>query len=335
MLSLQPRRAIGYTVDALHVLRRHPSLLVVALLMASFSAVDEQVGAYMTYRRTAWGSQLIQAIRKMELARGRRTRNLVHGRPDYAVSASRLMILSPTIPSVSLDGTLDVAWAFAYGDRAPAPSARTAEPEARMSPYMMLTPLILTLLSFAVGALVTGGYMGVARDAAATGRASWRRFIQYGARVFWRLVALGVVNGVVVGVFAIFNFVPGFMRILWWGGPMAVVFFLNLGTFSVVEDNLSVVAALKRSVSTIRRDWVVAALLMVAAGTPSWLALRWYLMLRGRGLGRGVNWDPVVPLSLLPMNVLSHCIMCTLGAWFCVAAFLWYRDARERRVCEK
>lgn len=332
---MQLRRAMGYAVNAVHVLRRQPSLLVVALLMASFSAVDEQVGAYVTYRRTAWGSQQIQGVRKMELARGRRTRNPVHGLPDDAVSALRMMVLSPGVPSVSLYGTIFVAWAFAYGERAPASSARTAEPEARMSPYMMLTPLILTLLSFAVGALVAGGYMGVARDAAATGRASWGRFIQYGKRVFWRFVALGVVDGVVVGVFAIFHFLPGFMRILSWGGPMAVMFFLNLGTFSVVEDNLSVVAALKRSVSTIRRDWVVAALLMVGAGAPSWLALRWYLMLRWRGLGHGVNWDPVVPLSLLPMNVLSHCIMCALSAWFCVAAFLWYRDARERRVCEK
>ena len=73
------------------------------------------------------------------------------------------------------------------------------------------------------------------------------------------------------------------------------------------------------------------ALGFAVAGIPeAFGALEIIVSDRGQAFDLGLKFRCLLPL--LPRAVLSQCLMLAIGAWFTLAAFLWYGESHPRAL---
>ncbi len=331
-------RAFGYAREALRLLRKHRSLLLVALALGAFSALDHSLGMEIAYRHTAWGTHLRQVAQTRQ-----RTRR--HTLPSWARMPQRSgpwiwyapysLVSAPIAPSLSLDGTAMTILALATGEPG---SAWGAKPwwsrlfHSLALPLVVFSPLVMIVVPLCMAILVMAGYMAVANGVVARNTAEWQGFFKHGKRFFFRFLFFFCLLIPIIGISGIGSFLAH--HSLWWLilalPPLPIIFLLQLTMFAVLADNMRLVAAMRRSVAIMRNDLTVALILITGAGVLTWAANLWQMSKHSQ---RGPTaWGPP-PLGLfdIPIGILTGCIASFIAAWFCLAAFLWYQDLSRPR----
>jgi hypothetical protein len=111
-----------------------------------------------------------------------------------------------------------------------------------------------------------------------------------------------------------------------WMLPGLFLFYVTaLAEYVIVASNGGVFAGLWTSVTIILRDFVVSTMLVLVGGLLSGVALSYHPTM---AVVSGTSHLIGDPLPQLPRAILSVCAASAIGAWFCVAAFLWYEDIR-------
>jgi len=318
------RRALGYLAEAARLVRRHPSLLLLPVVVAVFNVGESQLGQHLVLQRTAYGRWLRERIKELP-------------RPPAPDSRTRVVrVETPgamSVPTMPLSGVSALIGAVVTG--------RPHGTGLRSAPWpnllLMLMALSLSLLLLApVNALVRGGYFGLLVEAASTDKANAACFARSAARFFlrfWLLLALLAVA--YLTFFSILFPVLGASDVGWallrGAGWLMVagVFLLMLVSSALVWEDSSLWTAVGRSVITVVRDLAVALPLFVVAVAAenvfAWL-FQWV---------RSWTWQQPEPAGFMPWsNVLTdagqRCVLALVGAWLAVAIVLWYRDASAR-----
>jgi hypothetical protein len=305
-----------YAWEAVRLLRRNPSLLLVALAMAFVTWASWRSGPRSAYP-AAGASAPGKGQARIELLREAVQRTWHHPLIDVASVLS-----PPTEPglSLSLPSGLSLARRVPpgpHGSRHSGPALFAA----------LLRFLFVSLIGPVVSVIVAGGYLGAMWLACEVGRPGWRHFPEDGRRFFWRLAAVLGLEGVLGASLGLLLLV-GYYRGSVAGATMAVLpclvlsFVLRLTRFIVVADDTRFVPAMCRSVATIWGNLPTALALTLPAGLVSMALARPLL-------------DPVVAsgftasasrdashffLSYLPASVIA--------TWVCAAMFTWYREVR-------
>jgi uncharacterized membrane protein YesL len=339
--------ALGYAVEALRLLRRHPSLVLVALAMGAFNGVEGPLGDFAAVGHTAWGRQYIQVMQGLREVQVRRPHRSPRPRP-FNVRAQRMaglaiLVCPPTGPWLSLWGTTTAVAALAYGPTKKFPRSQPADwrdptKVGRLVVPMillMLVPALAALVSLPIGIFVAGGFMGMARGMVATGNVPWREFAAQARRVFFRFVVFGAAVALLGGVLAFGHVLiqQGYAGGILLALPLApILFSLSLTTFVIVAEDASLVAAVKRSVVAIWRNVATALTLVMGAGALVWLSYQPVVTFHARMQPRGGAWNPAAAaLPSLASSLLYNCLLAGVATWFCVAMFLWWQEAGESR----
>ena len=318
------RRAVGYAAEALRLLRKHPSLLLVAIAMGVLNTADGRVGGYVAYAHTGWGSDMRELLVRGEAVRGKRRKT----RAAFSANPfERLLLVAPPTPSVSFVGTGEVLWALTYGKPGKLTAPEPRHPYGRWKGlaglHEALSLLMMFLLPMIVGGFTSAGYLAAARNTVVEGTPCWRIFVSEGRRCCLRfalLVLLPVIVFAPLGVAATLR--PAIAGLVY--APLPVIFLLALAQYAIIADDIGVVASIKRSVITVIRDLPAALVLIVTAGLLGWATHLLDPWSHG-GLKLTVN-----PFPLLPRAILSASLAGVVGAWFSLVAFLWYLDATGR-----
>jgi len=318
------RRAIGYAVQALRLLRRHPSFLLFALAMAVVGAVDGRVGTYLAYAHTGWGQDHQDMMASGEAARANSGRPFTFSAKPFGY----MMFVTPPIPGLDFNGATQLLWALAYGSAGklapPDPDRGYRAPERWGVFHMLLSPLVTLLLPLILGSFVSAGYLTTARNTVTGGTPRWSAFFAEARRFYVRLtlfmllwlaafMPLGVITALRGGNSTHFY------------AALPILFLLSLTNFAIVADDIGVFAGIRRSVTTVIRDSPIALVLILGTG----------LLARAAALLSPWLANPQAvrvtdnPIPILPLEVLSWCLMYALGAWFTLAAFLWYGESRQ------
>lgn len=324
------RKAARYAVGAAQLLRRHPSLLLIALAMAAFTTVQFEMVTYLQFSRRVPEHVTINS------RRGEFERRFASALPGlmYGPAASAVMVLyPPAVPTVSLDAS-GIAGAGASVGRTRDWTAQTPSRPGRPPMPLPVDLLLLPLLAFAIKTFVSGGYLGVVWRSIAEGEPRWSGFFTDGRRFLWRLIALGCLDSIlllsamaIVAVRFYHRGGPGLMAVAY--ALSLIAFLLGLTRFAVVADDAPVTTGIGRSISAIWRNLPVATALIVGAGIINLCISRiCYLpysvrMMTGSGPDRAAQ-----ALQALPAFLIGSCMAAALGAWFCAAMFLWYREVR-------
>jgi len=315
--------AFGYAVEAVWLLRRHPSLLLLPLALAVFNEAESAAGSYVMLRHTALGRQWVEQLRNVRPAPSRRVRVQVR------------FHAGPPVPDVAWTGTAAVLGALVLGAEEGGGS-QGASPTLTLRMWLM--SLVFSLLVVAgASAFVVAGYYGVAREAVATGRLEWGRLPSYGKRFLVRMWLLHALLGPIPwGLFGLLVLASGGTEILtitlaiWEWVLAGLVFFLALTPFVIVADDARFGAAIRRSVLAVARCLTVAVVLilgsLVVAEMINW-PFEWI-----RSAAFGGRSSPVLTAADWPamaVGLLQRCVIALLAAFFPLAALVWYGHVRE------
>jgi len=330
-------RALGYIEEAWRLIRRHPTLLLLPILIAVFNEFERDVGGYWATNYTAYGRMAKQLIPRPadpvhEAIQDQRARlapaTLL---PNSAYTAVGSYVY-PVGLLPSFHGAQRVLWAAYLFDS----SGQSHFPQSPLWPFTVQWLVVLLLLP--LGAMLTAGYYGWLRSAVSRVESPWPTFWENVRSCFWRFF---LYQGLVFVLSLLIN-VPGLYLqgspqspLLWgigtylsvWVGSLVALPFA-LGMIAIVEGDLPVVAAARRSFSTIRRDLATAVMLWVAL----WLACA-VVSAAESGLKIpliAVLGDPYgLPTTFVwgMLAASSSAALALLGVWLCLAQFLWYRDA--------
>jgi hypothetical protein len=321
------RQAGSYAARALRVLCQHPSVLLVAVAMAAFTTLQSQGLTYLQLSR----QRPVSETKNPQAREFEKSFPLVLHRMDDPTTSALLVLYPSETPTVSLD--LAGLVREATGGRTDwRRDSGTGRPELPSS-WALLVPLSLAV-AFGLSTLIAGGYLGAVGRAATEDRPRWDQLLSDGRRFFWRLIILSSVDwGLMMGAIAIlllrfYHVLPPALMIL----PIACMvtaFSLGLARFAVVTDDVSLVRAIRQSVSTVWRNLPVALTLMGGSGALGLCLWRIGLgphaarMMTGTPASRGEE-----VLHFAPIFLASACLASALAAWFCTAMLLWYREAR-------
>jgi hypothetical protein len=316
------KRGLSYATSGARLLRKHPSLLWVALATGLFNGAAPRLVSYVTYEKTAVGREWVAWVRD---ASHRRAKTSRAAGVSPLLPYSPAQVVMPAVPSLTAPEVTALAWSELArpGAGQPSPSASAA---------WSLTRLLDGVLWLAVALLAAGGYLGVASWAALRGELDWARFWPEAKRVFWRFLYLFFICVALVGVATGVALVPTRTHVQAIAlsiiilAACVMLFFLSLSQFAVMVDNAPLGNALRQSVVTIRRTLPTALVVIMGAGCLQWLAYlplaRLVMQLQAKG------WElSVTSLAAIPISVLSSCAYSAVGAWFCLTALLWYDDA--------
>jgi hypothetical protein len=315
--------AFGYAVEAVRVLRRHPSLLLLPLGLAVFNEAELAAGSYVMQRHTALGRQMVEQLRD------------IREEPSRNVRVKVRFHAGPPVPHVAWTGTGAVLGALAQGAEEGGGSQGASGAGALR---MWLVSLVFSLLAWAgVNAFVLGGYYGVAREAMATGRLEWGRFPSYAKGFFvrmWLLYAL--VGPITWGVFVLLLLPSqatgiGTLAIAIWHWVMVgLPFFLAVTPFVIVIDDARLGTAIKRSVLVVARCLTIAVVLILGSLFVAEV-LRWpFDWIRSSASGR--TWPALLTPADWPamgVSVLQRCVVALLAAFFPLAMLAWYGRVSE------
>jgi hypothetical protein len=323
-------RAITYAREAARLLRKRPWLLWVAVGLGAWNALDAGAFTHLVYHGTAWGRAEARAREAPRLHQG--LPSSAEGERDeaawstaYARTRVQFRIAAPRVPTLQAKGAAALVWAVTLG-RAGA-EGDAGHPLSGLG-HSLLAPIFNTLLPLVVGFLTCAGYLGIVRDAVVSGETRWRRFWRHGWRFLWRLLLFGVLAGNLLDFAA--GLLSGASRA---GNPavgwqslrlvMVAVLYLEMTMFVVVWEGCSLWRAVKTAYRMAWREPGTALTVVAGAGLAQWLAYQWYLPALSR-FTEGAG--PTPPSAVLTM-VLANAAIHAIGAWFCVAAFLWCRAA--------
>jgi hypothetical protein len=203
---------------------------------------------------------------------------------------------------------------------------------------LLLWPVIATAISIVVflplPTFIASGYYLVVREAVSGGGSRWERFFPGVKHYFLRLLAYGALLQVVLHL-PLTLFVsdwPHWLRNWWmWGALPLARFSLALAITAIVNDDVRLVTGIRRGVVVVYRRLLTALALLVMVGLLLF-AVQWPV----RGISYLLEgWLPRVDAARallvgLPLGMLLAACYAAVGVWFCVAAFLWYRDASAR-----
>jgi len=325
------RRAARYAVGAAQLLRRHPSLLLIALAMAAFTTVQFEMVTYLQFSRRVPEHVTINSRRGESERRVPAAFQAV----IYGPVASAIMVLCPTpVPTVSLDvsgiARTSVGRTRDWNTQTRSRPGRPPMP----SPVDLLVFPVSLALAFAIRTLVSGGYLGVVWRSVAEGEARWSWFFTDGRRFFWRLIAFGCLDSILLlsamAIVAVRFYHRGWPGLMVFAYALSLIaFLLGLTRFAIVADDAPVILAIGRSISTIWRDLPVAIAFILGPGAinlcVSWVCVLPYSMRMTTGSAAD---RAVAALQGLPAFLIGSCMAAALGAWFCAAMFLWYREVR-------
>jgi len=327
------RRAARYAVGAAQVLRRHPSLLLVALAMAAFTTVQAHVVTFIQVGRQTPDLSTTDSRRREFV---RRFSPSAIQKAVYGPAASAMMVLHPVgAPSVgvNLEGLVTRGTARTRDRTAPISSRPGQQPPLRFLAELLLLPAAFAI-GFGIRVFVSAGYLGVVWRSVAEGEAHWAGFVADGRRFFWRLAALGCLDAVLlwgpIGIVVARLYPIGGAWLMTVAYLLSLTaFLLGLTRFAIVADDAPVILAIGRSISTIWRDLPVAIAFILGPGAinlcVSWICVLPYSMRMTTGSAAD---RAVAALQGLPAFLIGSCMAAALGAWFCAAMFLWYREVR-------
>jgi hypothetical protein len=185
------------------------------------------------------------------------------------------------------------------------------------------------LLSCVVQVLVMGGYMGVASRAAGWEVTPWPRSLRYGRRVFWRLVALGILAEGMKTIAIAPAAVPGALP---WAYAAYLLllppFFMNLAAFAVVANDAPLRGALRTSIAAIRKHLVTALILIPGAGAMTWATMLPVYASAFRAFPASAGRAQALLLTL----VVCYCLVYAISAWYCTAMFIWYQSISGQQM---
>ena len=318
------RRALGYLVEAARLLRRHPSLLLLPVVVAVFNAAEGSVGRDLMIQRTEYGRWLQERAREL---------------PPQPPPHSRVRVVRVEMPSgidvpyLPLTGTGSLIGAVVEGR--PRHAAVSSLPGGGFRIVALAVALSLLVL-IPLNALVRGGYFGLLAGAVSADKAGAACFARSAGRFFLRFWLLLALLGVAyIAFFSIASSVLGRSTLGWAllrgaSCPMvAGVFFLMLVSSALVWEDSSVWTSLTRSASMAARDVGIAVPLLVVAIVAEEAVSRLFVWVRYW------TWQEVDPAGfVLWGNLLTdaghRCVLALVGAWLVVAVMLWYRDASAR-----
>jgi len=320
--------ALRHGTAAARLLCRHPSLLLLPLVIAVVNVADHRISSYlpMARRHLPTGSRTLWTPEKGWERSAPLLRPSELFRPLDAVGT-----FSSPAPTPSLTGVVRMAYESAIGAR-----------ELRQSDLLLSIAVTLVLI-LPLPTFIASGYYRVVREAASGGEAQWEQFFPGVKHYFLRLLAYAALLLVVLYVpgtlFAIHasgraltSDWPLRLRDWWtWGAVPLARFSLALAITAIVNDDVRLVTGIKRGVVVVYRRLLTALVLLVMVGALEFL-VQWPL----RGIsylleGRLVGIDQVRALLVgMPLGMLLEAAYAAVGVWFCVAAFLWYRDASAR-----
>jgi len=331
------QRAWGYGVEAARVLRRHPVLLVVPLIIGSMDVAERAIGADVAVR--AMPATERRALEELLTAsEGRRShwRERVAGAAAYSFGLrTALVTFASPLPKLTLGGSV-AALQAQLDARHPTGTPRgfiTAHEVSAVAIALILQ--LLVAIPFA--SALYGGLYGTADAAISAGVPSLARFWASMPAVFFRfyafaslllvawLAAWTAADLVVLAsrseAFHLWLLAERGWGILVW----VVVGLIGLTRVAVATDDLRFVAALRASVRTVIRSWGVAIVLVVGlliadAITIVALSLLPAHVGLAEAMGGGVS----------PTRIGRGIFDAVFGTWFLLVSFLWYRDASAR-----
>jgi len=318
--------AFGYVVEALRVLRRHPSLLLLPLALAVFNEAESAAGSYVMLRHTAAGRQWVEYLETGGPA------------PSRGVRLQVRFDRGPPVPHVAWTGTAAVLGALALGAEGGGGSQIASTAEALR---MWLIGIVFSLLVVAgVNAFVVGGYYGVARGAVATGRLEWGRFPSHAKRLFVRMWLLHALLGPIPWGLFVLLLLPsqatgigtlGTLAItIWLWGMAGLLFFLAVTPFVIVVDDARLGTAMKRSVLAVIRCLTIAVVLILGSLVVAEV-LNWpFDWVRSSAFG-GTSSPPPTAADWPAMGVglLQRCVVALLAAFFPLVMLAWYGRVSE------
>lgn len=325
----QAGRSIRYGVGGLRLLRRHPALLVIPLLLMLLRAYDTTLGQYAIPRYLAQRERFAEAEQFSAPARipaGQRLRSVLLNRRT-AVAVSRLagplhyMTLQGTGTVLALSWTKDELVGEGQVPLPPAPALQ----------------IFLFLFGFAVSSFALGGFFGMVKQVGEEGSLTWRGFETNARRCWARFFLFQTIALVVFRWPYLFQAVPAYphwratLYHAWtmWVAPVAA-FFMALTWYAILTEDAGIWTALVRSAQTVGRHVVTGVHLLLAVGLTR-LALLVPLevgdaLLIARYSADYSDW----PWVSLPTVLVGGVTGVIVDVWVCLTAFLWYRDARLR-----
>jgi len=326
---------LGQTADALRhglsaakLAGRHPSLLLLAVVIAVVNVANRRLSLYVSMARQGLpaGSRTLWTPEKGWERSAPLLRTSELFQPMDAVQT-----FSSPIPAPSFIGAMWMAYESASGSRV----ARTRD--------LWLFLVVGIALILPVSTFVAAGYWRVVKEVVSGRGPRWESFFPGVRAYFVRLLVyqalLLVVSYVPRTLFDIYASGRTFasdwpLRLqTWctWAIAPVVAFSVALVVTAVVNDDAGVVTGITRSLVVIYRRLLTALALLVMIGVLEFV-VQWPVRAISYLLeGRLHGLDAVRALLIgMPLGMLLEAAYAAVGVWFLVAAFLWYRDASPR-----
>jgi len=148
------------------------------------------------------------------------------------------------------------------------------------SPQMMPATIILIMVVVLISIFIQGGALGLVRDAIKEGRMKLASFASYGAKYYLKLLGLGVLIILIIGIVALIaglliavtvplkNAVVSAVAIAFAIaiGVIASLFYFipfTLSPYALICEDLGVIAALKRSLTVAKKPFIRILLLIL------------------------------------------------------------------------
>jgi 23S rRNA (cytidine2498-2'-O)-methyltransferase len=317
-----------YVAEALGLLRRHPSLLLFPVLVATSGAVEDGVGNYLALAHTGYGRwEQREWAREGEQAK-EAVPLVVRLYPRWALrSAFREALVRTGEPRATpaWGGLQAVIPAVMYGDLS------VPESGSMLLAAVGIAALILLLLLF--DPWVAAGYYGLFGDAMKEGRVEWRRLPARARRYWLRMVLLRVLQ-IAVGAWAIPLALAkaGWLMHIWqawtfWAHPLVLVF-LALVPIVFVMEEAGTWHAVGESVVTIWRRPAVAVVLIVGLTAACFVVIEAHTAARATWFPGTLHGGvPGAHLANVPLAAVYYGVLAALGAWAAAVLFVWWAAA--------
>ncbi len=314
--------------DASRVLRRHPSLLLLPLLLAVFSAVQSGATRYLTYTHTGFG--------RWSEAQGRER----EGRQPQ----SRASVWRPVLRTIE-GSSLPSAGLLSSVRFVPDASGVTellmfrvwdAPPDSALSGWLLLAA-ILPFLGYPVGALIVAGYYAVLEGARDTGVVAWPRF-WHGARRFMPHVLLYFLLYMIISTpYFVLIMLAHAKEIASWAIPVSTLWrsglepllllSLALVPVAVVADDLRFATAVRRSIVTVWKHLGTAITLAAETVVLYLLVAVPYQVASSAFRASRYGPAPEGYLNAIPLFAVYEVALAVVMVWAVLALFSWYREA--------